>query len=150
MIFCSWHVLLLGGLFFLDCRGVSMFQWQWMFLSFSVNVFNLHWRVCPSVPVREKILDMKIRTTVSVFLKWINLCCTLRPIVLMLLSLILLYPSNVRSMLDNCLWERAKGDNYSPALFQTNVRDVKHLRANKIILPYLWVPSAFSSSSSSS
>ena len=40
---CSWHVHLFGGQFLHDSGGVSMFQWQWMFLSFPLYV---HWRVC--------------------------------------------------------------------------------------------------------
>ena len=43
---CSWHVHLFAGQFLHDYGGVSMFQWQWMFLSFPFYVFNLHWRMC--------------------------------------------------------------------------------------------------------
>ena len=43
---CSWHVHLFAGQFLHDSGGVSMFQWQWMFLSFPFYVFNLHWRMC--------------------------------------------------------------------------------------------------------
>ena len=42
----SWHVHLFAGQFLHDYGGVSMFQWQWMFLSFPFYVFNLHWRMC--------------------------------------------------------------------------------------------------------
>ena len=47
--------------------------------------------------VMEKILVMNIKTSM-------NSLCILRPIVLSILVQTSLYPSNIRAMLNNCLW----------------------------------------------
>ena len=64
--FKHWHlapdmcnVHLVGGQFLLDSGGVDMFLWQWMMLSFSFLIC-----IGEGVPVREKILDMNIKTSV--------------------------------------------------------------------------------------
>ena len=78
---CSWHVHLFACQFLHDSGGVSMFLWQWMFLSFLFYVFNLHWRVCSS----------KVKNTwyehqnISMLLFIMNYSSILRPIVLLLL-----------------------------------------------------------------